>query len=380
MILVVAIFFLILFAPEAYMYSNVIAQLPWSVKILYYLPILVTCLAIIIIAKESNQTVKIRHLGITVTILVCMQLPKLLFTLSSLLGRLFALFGVSIIPFNIAGIVLGGAFICLIIYGLWNIFSFQVNKVDFVSSKVPEAFDGYKIVHLSDIHIGSWNRNGKKLEEAVNLINEQHADAIFFTGDLVNNLAEELEPLKPILTKLHALDGIYSVLGNHDYASYVRCDTAQAIRRIIATERAMGWNLLLNDHAIISRNGDGIAVIGVENQGKHPFPRLGDLEKASAGTESMFRILLSHDPSHWRDEVVGKTDIQLTLSGHTHASQIDFSWFSPSKSLYPENRGMFVEGNQSLYVNIGLGYTFFPLRVGETKPEITVITLRKGSL
>ncbi len=380
MILVVAIFFLILFAPEAYMYSNVIAQLPWSVKILYYLPILVTCLAIIIIAKESNQTVKIRHLGITVTILVCMQLPKLLFTLSSLLGRLFALFGVSIIPFNIAGIVLGGAFICLIIYGLWNIFSFQVNKVDFVSSKVPEAFDGYKIVHLSDIHIGSWNRNGKKLEEAVNLINEQHADAIFFTGDLVNNLAEELEPLKPILTKLHALDGIYSVLGNHDYASYVRCDTAQAIRRIIATERAMGWNLLLNDHAIISRNGDSIAVIGVENQGKHPFPRLGDLEKASAGTESMFRILLSHDPSHWRDEVVGKTDIQLTLSGHTHASQIDFSWFSPSKSLYPENRGMFVEGNQSLYVNIGLGYTFFPLRVGETKPEITVITLRKGSL
>lgn len=380
MIFVVAIFFLILFAPEAYMYSNVIAQLPWSVKILYYLPILVTCLAIIIIAKESNQTVKIRHLGITVTILVCMQLPKLLFTLSSLLGRLFALFGVSIIPFNIAGIVLGGAFICLIIYGLWNIFSFQVNKVDFVSSKVPEAFDGYKIVHLSDIHIGSWNRNGKKLEEAVNLINEQHADAIFFTGDLVNNLAEELEPLKPILTKLHALDGIYSVLGNHDYASYVRCDTAQAIRRIIATERAMGWNLLLNDHAIISRNGDSIAVIGVENQGKHPFPRLGDLEKASAGTESMFRILLSHDPSHWRDEVVGKTDIQLTLSGHTHASQIDFSWFSPSKSLYPENRGMFVEGNQSLYVNIGLGYTFFPLRVGETKPEITVITLRKGSL
>ena len=380
MIFVVAIFFLILFAPEAYMYSNVIAQLPWSVKILYYLPILVTCLAIIIIAKESNQTVKIRHLGITVTILVCMQLPKLLFTLSSLLGRLFALFGVSIIPFNIAGIVLGGAFICLIIYGLWNIFSFQVNKVDFVSSKVPEAFDGYKIVHLSDIHIGSWNRNGKKLEEAVNLINEQHADAIFFTGDLVNNLAEELEPLKPILTKLHALDGIYSVLGNHDYASYVRCDTAQAIRRIIATERAMGWNLLLNDHAIISRNGDSIAVIGVENQGKHPFPRLGDLEKASAGTESMFRILLSHDPSHWRDEVVGKTDIQLTLSGHTHASQIDFSWFSPSKLLYPENRGMFVEGNQSLYVNIGLGYTFFPLRVGETKPEITVITLRKGSL
>ncbi len=380
MIFVVAIFFLILFAPEAYMYSNVIAQLPWSVKILYYLPILVTCLAIIILAKESNQTVKIRHLGITVTILVCMQLPKLLFTLSSLLGRLFALFGVSIIPFNIAGIVLGGAFICLIIYGLWNIFSFQVNKVDFVSSKVPEAFDGYKIVHLSDIHIGSWNRNGKKLEEAVNLINEQHADAIFFTGDLVNNLAEELEPLKPILTKLHALDGIYSVLGNHDYASYVRCDTAQAIRRIIATERAMGWNLLLNDHAIISRNGDSIAVIGVENQGKHPFPRLGDLEKASAGTESMFRILLSHDPSHWRDEVVGKTDIQLTLSGHTHASQIDFSWFSPSKSLYPENRGMFVEGNQSLYVNIGLGYTFFPLRVGETKPEITVITLRKGSL
>lgn len=379
MILVIAIFCVILFSPEAYIYYSFIAQTSGWIKILYYLPILLTGIAIAVIANEDNQTVKIRHLGIAVTVLVCMQLPKVLFTLCSLLGRLFALFGISMVPFNFAGILLGGALIGFVLYGIWNIFTFQVNKVEFVSPKVPEAFNGYKIVHLSDIHIGSWNQNGKNLEEAVSLINDQHADAIFFTGDLVNNLAEELEPFKAILAKLQAPDGIYSVLGNHDYASYVRCDSAQAIRRLITTERAMGWHLLLNEHAIISRNGESIAVIGVENQGRYPFPQLGDLTKASAGTESMFRILLSHDPTHWRDEVLPKTDIPLTLSGHTHASQIDLSWFSPSKSIYSENSGMYVQGNQSLYVNVGLGYTFFPIRIGDAKPEITVITLKKGN-
>ncbi len=379
MIIVLAILLVILFAPEAYMYFSFIAQTSWGIKLLYYVPILLVGLTIVLILNEDNQTIKFRHLGIAVTILICMQLPKLLLTVCSLLGRLFTLFGFSIVPFNIAGLVLGGALIGFLIYGIWNVFSFQVNKVDFVSPKVPDAFNGYKIVHLSDIHIGSWNRNGKKLEEAVRLINDQHADAIFFTGDLVNNLSEELEPFKSILGKLQAPDGIYSVLGNHDYASYVHYDSAKAVRELIATERAMGWHLLLNEHTTISRNGDSIAVIGVENQGKYPFPHLGDLPKASAGTESMFRILLSHDPTHWTEEVLPRTDIPLTLSGHTHASQIDFPWFSPSKSLYPENRGLYVQGNQSLYVNVGLGYTFFPIRIGNAKPEITVITLKKGN-
>lgn len=192
------------------MYFSFIAQTSWGIKLLYYVPILLVGLAIVLILNEDNQTIKFRHLGIAVTILICMQLPKLLLTVCSLLGRLFTLFGFSIVPFNIAGLVLGGALIGFLIYGIWNVFSFQVNKVDFVSPKVPDAFNGYKIVHLSDIHIGSWNRNGKKLEEAVRLINDQHADAIFFTGDLVNNLSEELEPFKSILGKLQAPDGIYT--------------------------------------------------------------------------------------------------------------------------------------------------------------------------
>ena len=254
---------------------------------------------------------------------------------------------------------------------------FKIKEVSISFENLPEAFDGYRIVHISDIHARSFIGREKNLAKAIDKINRLNPDIAAFTGDLITLAPDELDSLAPILGRIKA--GTFSVLGNHDYSIYSNAseDARQAhLEDLITREEAMGWELLLDEHRIISKGTDSIAVIGVQNTSpSRHFPSKGDLKKASEGTEGMFRIVLSHDPMHWENEILGQ-DYPLTLSGHTHAMQLSLLGWSPSSLLFEHHRGLYTRDGQSLYVNLGLGETIFPARIG-VRPEITVITLNR---
>lgn len=255
---------------------------------------------------------------------------------------------------------------------------FEVTQVELTIPDIPEAFDGYRIVHISDIHARSFASREDKLAEAAEMINALKPDLIAFTGDLITLSPDELNTLENSLSSLKAKDGVFSILGNHDYSMYSDTDQEtkeKHLERLIRKQKELGWNLLLNENRIIRKNRDSIAIIGVENTSPSKyFPSRGNLTKASDGTEGLFRIVLSHDPMHWDAEIVGK-DYPLTLSGHTHAMQMSILGWSPSSLMFDQYRGLYTKGEQHLYVNIGLGETIFPARIG-TRPEITLITLK----
>ncbi|WP_340112436.1 metallophosphoesterase [Maribellus mangrovi] len=271
-----------------------------------------------------------------------------------------------------------------ILYGVTKgKFKFRVMRERLSFNRLPESFKGLKIVQISDMHLGSFNKRYEPIEKAVELINEQEPDLIFFTGDLVNNFAEETEGWAPILKKMKAKIGKYSILGNHDYGDYSEWKTPEAKAKNLAEikgfHKRMGFQLLLNETETIRINDDEISLIGVENWGKPPFPQHGDLKKAMEGIDpDSFKLLLSHDPSHWDAEVMDKTDIELTFAGHTHGMQFGIEragikW-SPVQYKYPRWGGLYKEQKQYLYVNRGFGYIGFPGRIG-MPPEITVVEL-----
>lgn len=298
------------------------------------------------------------------------------------------------------GLGIGGGFLGTFIYGFTNKYDYQVKKVKLRFDNLPAAFRGLKIVQLSDIHSGSF-QDKQAVERGVRLALQQEPDLVFFTGDIVNDLASEMEPYKEVFGKLQAPLGVYSVLGNHDYGDYYQwkdrdenhgAREKQAGRRIHTPLQAanierlkqiqgeMGWRLLLNEHVAIERNGEKIVLLGVENWGARGFTKYGNMELAHAGTEGYpFKILLSHDPSHWDAEVRPKyPDVDLMLSGHTHGMQFGienpyFRW-SPVQWVYKQWAGLYEEGRQKLYINRGYGFIGYPGRVG-ILPEITLIEL-----
>lgn len=258
---------------------------------------------------------------------------------------------------------------------------FKVKRAEIVSQRLPSSFDGYRIVHISDLHLLSFASRERALTRAIEKINSLDADLIAFTGDLVTLGPEELNGLQEILSSAKAKDGVYAVLGNHDYSEYRRHDSQQAKREALEELKRrieqMGWRLLLNENKTISRGEDKISILGVENiSGNRSFRTYGDFEKALAGADGAYQILLSHDPTHWRAEVLQKSDVDLTLSGHTHAMQLSLLGWSPSSLMYDEYRGLYHEGEQYLYVNTGLGQTAVNARFG-VAPEITLITLKR---
>ncbi|MBN2611959.1 MAG: metallophosphoesterase [Bacteroidales bacterium] len=282
------------------------------------------------------------------------------------------------------GIILAIFMFFAMLYGIIiGRFHFKVNNIKLSFKDLPVSFNGIKLVHISDIHLGSWQGKEKQMVKAVNLINSQQPDLILFTGDLVNNFSEEASGWPPILGLMKARYGKYSILGNHDYGDYWDWkDSNEKTRNLEILAEAhdkSGFRLLLNESEIISHDGGEIGISGVENWGKPPFMQYGDLKKAMEGMKPVpFRILLSHDPSHWTEEVYGKTDIQLTLSGHTHGMQFGMilgkmRW-SPVKYLYKQWSGLYGHNSQYLYVNHGLGSLGFPGRIG-IRPEITVISI-----
>jgi predicted MPP superfamily phosphohydrolase len=280
----------------------------------------------------------------------------------------------------VAGIFLFFSFGMGMIRGRTNVKVFREN---IAISGLPESFHGLKVVQLSDIHLAGFFNHPDHIRKVVEKVNQLEPDLILFTGDLVHNFSEELDPFVDILNQLDAPLGKFAVLGNHDYGHYYewpsKAEEAANLDRVKSQFRASGFDLLLNEYRTISLNGHSLQIIGVENWGKPPFPQYGNLGEALEGSNpDLVKILLSHDPSHWNLRVREQEDIELTLSGHTHGMQLgleigNFRW-SPSSWTYKHWAGLYRENDQYLYVNRGLGYTGFPGRVG-IRPEITFITL-----
>lgn len=287
------------------------------------------------------------------------------------------------------GIIMATApFVALLFGVLKGRFAFYTRQVRIAFPNLPSAFDGLRIVQISDLHLGSFGTNRDPLKEAVELINEEKPDLVFFTGDLVNNFAGETRGWEDILGKIKAPMGKYSILGNHDYGDYTTWSSDQRkeanFKSILSANRRLGFKVLRNESVNIEKDGQAIALSGLENWGHPPFPQYGDLEKTWSGVgDAPFKILLSHDPDHWEAEVMGKKDYDLTLAGHTHGMQFgvsvgNFSW-SPAKYKFKRWAGLYAEGPQFLYVNRGLGYLGMPARIG-MPPEITVFTLQTGKV
>ena len=284
-----------------------------------------------------------------------------------------------------AGILIGSVPFLTMIWGMINgAYDYRVRKIKLTSNKIPKSFDGFRIVQISDIHSGSFI-DTKHLKNAVSIINEQQADVVLFTGDLVNNKHEETLPHIETLKAIRAKHGIFSTLGNHDYGDYVDWDSAeekkQNLHSLIEIQRSLGWDILLDEHRIIEREGHHIVLIGIQNWSAHlRFPKYGSMERATRDMNyGTFNILMSHDPSHWRAEVLEKYQkVDIMLAGHTHGFQfgVEIPWlkWSPVQYIYKEWAGLYREGNRYLYVNRGLGFLGYPGRVG-ILPEITVIDL-----
>ena len=274
-----------------------------------------------------------------------------------------------------------------LLYGMYRgKYNYKVLKYQLHFDDLPEAFDGYTLTQISDIHSGSFT-NHKKVSYAVDLINKQNSDVILFTGDLVNNVADEMKEWKDLFSTLKAKDGIYSILGNHDYGDYVAWDSEVEKEKNLSAlkllQGEMGWDLLLNENRILRRGNDKLAIVGVENWGAGGFKKAGDIDKASSGlTTEDFKIVMSHDPSYWTEKI--KSDVsnyQLTLSGHTHGMQFGIEipglikW-SPVQYRYENWAGIYEKEGRFINVNRGLGFLGYPGRVG-IWPEITVIELKK---
>ena len=269
----------------------------------------------------------------------------------------------------------------VIIYGStigWR--KLEIRNVDYYSTDLPAAFDGYRIVQFSDAHVGTYGGGKTKLlERAVDSINAQHGDMIVFTGDLQNMEATELDEVQPILSRLQCKDGVYSVLGNHDYSMYIHRDSISMHTNEILLQRkqrSIGWRLLMNEHRTLYRGKDSLVIAGMENTGTPPYPQKGDVTKALEGVKKgAFVVMLQHDPSAWKSTILPETKAQLTLSGHTHGGQFRFFGWNPASIKYDECDGMYQENKRALNVSTGLG-GLVPFRFGVT-PEFVVITLRR---
>jgi len=290
---------------------------------------------------------------------------------------------ISTIAIGLAAIPFAG-----LLYGMYKgRYNFRVLRYTLYFEDLPDAFDGYRISQISDVHSGSFD-NKEKIQYGVDLLKEQGSDMVVFTGDLVNNMASEMDNWKTMFSEIKAPDGVFSILGNHDYGDYHKWENATAkknnLDKLKQTHAEMGWNLMLNENRFIEKDDQRIALVGVENWGAG-FKQVGDLEKAGQGVdENDFKILLSHDPSHWEQEVKKHPKkYHLTMSGHTHGMQFGIEipgWlkWSPVQYRYKHWAGIYEEAGRYINVNRGFGYLAYPGRIG-IWPEISVIELKKGS-
>ena len=286
--------------------------------------------------------------------------------------------------FSWLGLGFGGGLFGTLIYGFSNKYNYTIRRQHLQFHNLPSSFKGLKIVHISDIHSGSF-MDKQAVQKGIDKILKEKPDLILFTGDLVNDRSTEMIEYMDVFRRLKAPMGVYSILGNHDYGDYAkwlsREDKVANLERLKAIHGELGWKLLMNENVIFEKNNEKIALIGIENwSAKGNFPKYGRMSEAYSGSEKIpFKILMSHDPSHWDAEVrIKYTDVDLMLSGHTHGMQFGvelpgFKW-SPVQYMYKQWAGLYEEGKQKLYINRGFGFIGYPGRVG-ILPEITVITL-----
>lgn len=339
---------------------------PW-VSVLWFLPSVVLLAAWVALTNEFRHSLAARVLN---SCILCFVVPKLCFLLFQMLT-----------PW--AGIGAAAVAELAAVYGLsigWR--RLKVRRVSIAFPTLPAAFDGYRILQLSDFHLGTFGRHNPFIRRVVDTANAQAADLIVFTGDLVNKVAREAVPYRHDLAALRAPDGVFAVLGNHDYCEYGARRSAgyydRNLQQLDTIVRSMGWTLLRDEHRLLRRADDTVAVAGVENIGLPPFPVKGDLRKALQGIPGgTFTLLLSHDPNHWRSEVLGKEPVALMLAGHTHGAQVRLGRVSLARFAFREWGGLYHQGAQWLYVSLGLGGAF-PFRLGAW-PEMTVIELRRAA-
>lgn len=371
------IIILLAIVPDLYIWSNFLKNVGPIIKVLYCLPFLFLLTLPLLGALEIWRNGIFQAL---IFLLLLTVIPKYIFLLFSMAGKGIAMLWPTAANIgNITGIVCGLLMIMAFAYGMtrgWKRVTIMETHIE--ARHLPRSFDGYTMVQLSDFHIGTYRQSPDMVQEIVDKVNNIKPDIILFTGDMVNLSADELTPFIHILSKMKAKDGVYSIVGNHDYCTYGHHGNPMAatvdFNILMKMERKMGWKVLLNENYILHRGADSIAIVGVENGGESPFPSRADLSKATQGLDNdTYKILLSHDPSHWRREVLTRNDIHLTLSGHTHAMQLKIGDFSPSQWKYPEWGGLYKEGNKLLHVSTGIGSNV-PFRLGAW-PEINVLRL-----
>lgn len=353
------------FLPDFWLWHIGVSEWPLLLAILWWVPSLLLVLAEVGLQMGFFHKLSVRVLFTTI---LFSAFPKVVFILfDAFLPWFFAL---------IPALGVMGWFAFGFIEG-WK--RLELKHITFTSPDLPPYFDGYRLVQITDFHLGSFPPGNDFVQKVVDATNNEEPDMILFTGDLVNNQASEVEPYLDTLGQLHASDGIYSIWGNHDYCEYGNNHSIGALKRnrrmLYGYQESLGWHQLMNEHHVVSHGMASIAVIGVENPGQPPFTNRSDLKKAMKGLNpDMFKILLSHDPHHWRREVVGKK-IQLTLAGHTHAGQLKIGKWTPARMAFKEWGGAYRIGEQMLYVSSGIGGSF-PFRLGAW-PELTVITLKR---
>lgn len=377
---------LIILLPDLYLYRHYVRHshgMCGKARLAWWLPsaLMLVYTAVIVLSRDFAPS-DMSLLNCYLFLVGILVVPKALFALCSVIGLFICRISRSRLNFgNLVGFMLALLALFIVVYGSTVGFrKLEVRHVDYYSADLPQAFDGYRILHFSDAHVGSYTGNDVRLlEKAVATINAINADVVAFTGDLQNMHPREIYPVAGILGRIKAKDGVYSVLGNHDYARYVDASDEEKQANECATiecERKMGWHLLLNNNRIIRRGTDSIVIAGMENDGRPPFPQRGDVARTLAGTGAgAFAVMLQHDPTAWRRKILPRSRAQLTLSGHTHAMQFSLFGWSPSSWVYDEWGGMFNEGGRALNVSVGLG-GFIPFRFGATG-EVVVITLRK---
>lgn len=353
------------FLPDFWLWHIGVSEWPLLLAILWWVPSLLLVLAEVGLQMGFFHKLSVRVLFTTI---LFSAFPKVVFILfDAFLPWFFAL---------IPALGVMGWFAFGFIEG-WK--RLELKHITFTSPDLPPYFDGYRLVQITDFHLGSFPPGNDFVQKVVDATNNEEPDMILFTGDLVNNQASEVEPYLDTLGQLHASDGIYSIWGNHDYCEYGNNHSIGALKRnrrmLYGYQESLGWHQLMNEHHVVSHGMASIAVIGVENPGQPPFTNRSNLKKAMKGLNpDMLKILLSHDPHHWRREVVGKK-IQLTLAGHTHAGQLKIGKWTPARMAFKEWGGAYRIGEQMLYVSSGIGGSF-PFRLGAW-PELTVITLKR---
>lgn len=354
----------------------------WSANALFILILAVICLP-----KRNCTNGMLMAMMWMLYTYIAFYLPKYLFVIIDLIAKIPCLFKRHRLSWlSITGAVLSVVtFVALWWGALVNRFNIDVKDVEIEIAGLPDGFDGYRIVQFSDMHVGTFGNDTTFVSTFVDRINALNPDLIVFTGDIVNSKTTELPPFVAPFSRLNAPDGVYSILGNHDYGDYSEWPSAEAkksnLELMKKLQADMGWHLLLNETVMLRQDGDSIALIGVENIGDPPFKVYGSLSKAYPQlSDSVSKILLTHNPAHWTDSISGNADMRvpLSLSGHTHAMQLEILGWSPAKYRYPTWGGLYNDSDKQhqLYVNIGGGTVGFPARVGAT-PEITLITLKK---